>query len=122
MDIKRLEGSLNQYIEELGIERSYGYMELGACLPSAEQAKLIGSNHVPLLRQTILWNVNDEPFELTTHYFVGDKFTITQDKITARSTRDDAVGSRAGNRWSSKDFPGRSVGSEWIVLPSFCFR
>ncbi len=87
MDIKRLEGSLNQYIEELGIERSYGYMELGACLPSAEQAKLIGSNHVPLLRQTILWNVNDEPFELTTHYFVGDKFTITQDKITARSTQ-----------------------------------
>lgn len=87
MDIKRLEGSLNQYIEELGIERSYGYMELGACLPSAEQAKLIGSNHVPLLRQTILWNVNDEPFELTTHYFVGDKFTIMQDKITARPTQ-----------------------------------
>ncbi|MCH1939698.1 GntR family transcriptional regulator [Holdemania massiliensis] len=84
MDIKRLEGSLNQYIEELGIERSYGYMELGACLPSPEQAKLIGSNHVPLLRQTIMWNVNDEPFELTMHYFVGDKFTITQDKIMSQ--------------------------------------
>ena len=26
-----------------------------------------------------MWNVNDSPFELTFHYYVGDKYTITQD-------------------------------------------
>ncbi len=33
---------------------------------------------MPLLKQTILWNVNNDPFELTYHYFVGEQYTITQ--------------------------------------------
>lgn len=79
IDIKRLEGSFNAYVEELGIHRSYGNTEFCAALPTSEQAKIIGSSHVPLLKQTILWNVNNTPFELTYHYFVGEQYTITQD-------------------------------------------
>lgn len=79
IDITRLEGSLNEYIDELGIHRSYGSTEFCAALPTAEQAKLIGTNYIPLLKQTILWNVDNTPFELTYHYFVGEQYTITQD-------------------------------------------
>lgn len=79
IDITRLEGSFDAYVEESGIHRSYGYTEFCAALPTAEQAKIIGSSHVPLLKQTILWNVNNTPFELTYHYFVGSQYTITHD-------------------------------------------
>lgn len=79
IDITRLEGSFNEYVNELGIHRSYGSTEFKAVLPSKSQSEIIGSNHVPLLKQTIIWNVNDLPFELTYHYFVGDKYTVTQD-------------------------------------------
>ena len=79
VDITRLKGSFNAYIEELGIHRSYGNTEFCATLPTGEQVKIIGSAHIPLLKQSILWNVDDKPFELTYHYFVGEQYTITQD-------------------------------------------
>ena len=33
IDIKKLEGSFNRYLDEIGINRSYGYTELGVALP-----------------------------------------------------------------------------------------
>ncbi len=81
IDITRIQGSFNEYVMSLGIHRSYGYTEFCATLPSQEQALLIGTDHIPLLKQAIMWNVNDEPFELTYHYYVGDKYTITQDLV-----------------------------------------
>lgn len=79
IDITRIEGSFNEYVNSLGIHRSYGYTEFCATLPTPVQAKIIKTEHIPLLKQTIMWNVNDIPFELTKHYYVGDKYTITQD-------------------------------------------
>ena len=79
IDIARLEGSFNTYVDELNIHRSYGSTEFCATLPTAAQAKIIGTNHVLLFKQTILWNVENSPFELTYHYFIGEKYTVTQD-------------------------------------------
>ncbi|WP_296876867.1 GntR family transcriptional regulator [Thomasclavelia sp.] len=81
INIKKLEGSFNEYVDELKIERSYGYMELGAALPDKEQSKIIGSSHVPLLKQTIMWYAGVQPFELTTHYFIANKFSIRQERV-----------------------------------------
>lgn len=81
LDITRLEGSFNEYIKSLNISRSYGHTEFCATLPTPEQARIIGTDHVPLLKQTIQWNVDEQPFELTRHYFIGDKYSITQDLI-----------------------------------------
>ncbi|MDY3092762.1 MAG: GntR family transcriptional regulator [Erysipelotrichaceae bacterium] len=79
IDISRLEGSFNKYVEELGIHRSYGETEFCAVMPEGENEKILGTNHIPLLKQTILWNVDDKPFELTYHYFVGSSYSITSD-------------------------------------------
>lgn len=81
IDITQIPNSFNEYVNRLGIRRSYGYTEFCATLPTEEQAKIIGTSHIPLLKQTIMWNVNDCPFELTFHYYVGEKYTMTQDLI-----------------------------------------
>ena len=80
IDIKKLEGSFNRYLDEIGINRSYGYTELGVALPDEKQAELIGSDRIPLLKQTILWNVNQQPFELTIHFFLGDYVSFRQNR------------------------------------------
>lgn len=79
IDITRLEGSFNEYVKDMNIRRSYGYTEFCAKLPDPEQTEIIGSSRVPLLKQTIMWNVDNIPFELTHHFFVGDKYIVTQD-------------------------------------------
>lgn len=81
IDIKALDGSFNEYVNKIGINRSYGYTEISACLPDAYQEKIIGTSHIALLKQTIGWNVNDEPFEITHHYYIGDCYTIRQGVI-----------------------------------------
>lgn len=79
IDITCLEGSFNEYVNKLGIQRSYGKSEFCATLPSTEQAKIIGNSHIPLLKQTIFWHANNSPFELTYHYFIGEQYSVTQD-------------------------------------------
>ena len=79
IDINRLEGSFNKYIEELGIYRSNGSTEFCAVMPEGENEKILGNSHIPLLKQTIKWNVDNKPFELTYHYFVGSSYSITSD-------------------------------------------
>ena len=78
IDIKALDGSFNDYINKIGINRSYGFTEISACLPDDYQARIIGTSHIALLKQTIGWNVNDKPFEITHHYYLGDCYTIRQ--------------------------------------------
>ncbi|MPM28354.1 HTH-type transcriptional repressor YvoA [bioreactor metagenome] len=78
IDIKALDGSLNDYINKLGINRSHGFTEISACLPDDYQAKIIGTAHIALLKQTIGWNVNDVPFEITHHYYIGEAYSIKQ--------------------------------------------
>lgn len=80
IDIKKLEGSFNHYLDEIGVHRSYGYTELGVTLPDEKQTELIGSDRIPLLKQTILWNVNQQPFELTIHFFLGDRVSFRQNR------------------------------------------
>ena len=48
-------------------------------MPTPKQAKILGSAHIPLLKQSILWHVDNLPFEYTNHYFIGDKYKITSD-------------------------------------------
>ena len=79
IDISRLEGSFNKYVEEQGLVRSDGVTEFSAVMPNKENAKILGTDHIPLLKQTVKWNVDDKPFELTEHYFVGSSYSITSD-------------------------------------------
>ena len=79
LDIHKLEGSLNKYIKELGIERTDGSTEFCATMPNKENAKILGTDHIPLLKQPLRWNADDKPFELTYHYFIGTKYSITSD-------------------------------------------
>ncbi len=79
IDIGRLEGSFNKYVEEQGLVRSDGVTEFTAVMPDKENAKILGTDRIPLLKQTVKWNVDDKPFELTEHYFVGSSYSITSD-------------------------------------------
>lgn len=79
IDISRLEGSFNKYVEEQGLVRSDGFTEFTAVMPDKENAKILGTDNIPLLKQTVKWNVGDKPFELTEDYFVGSSYSITSD-------------------------------------------
>lgn len=83
IDISALNGSFNEYIKKNGIYRSYGNEEICATLPDKELSKFFGTNHIALLKQKILWYVNDIPFELTYHYFPGEKFFITSQLLAS---------------------------------------
>lgn len=85
IDITRLLGSFDEYVNELGIIRTHGTRSHCATLPTDEQSKLIGTSHVALLKETVLWYIaSDVPFELTYHYFIGDKYTIVQPRVQPR--------------------------------------
>lgn len=79
IEIGRLEDSFTKYTRELGIIRSSGHMELCAKLPTPQQAKLIGTPNIPLLKQSIYWYSDGRPLEVTFHYFIGDQYSVTQD-------------------------------------------
>ena len=89
IDVSKLLGSFDEYVQNIGIQRSHGYTEYCATLPTEEQAKIIGNDRTPLLKQTILWyaaNAPETPFELTYHFFIGDKYTLAQDQRLIIST------------------------------------
>lgn len=89
IDIKRLEGSLDVYMDSLGIVKSTGWSTFQAVLPTESQKKLIGNKDVAILKQTILWNVAGKPFELTYNNFLGDFFTLADDfRVKLRSPDD----------------------------------
>lgn len=80
LDIKRLEGSLDEYMDSLGIIKSTGWSTFQAVLPTDAQKKIIGNNKdVAILKQTILWNAEGKAFELTYNNFLGDFFTLADD-------------------------------------------
>ena len=83
IDASKLLGSFDEYVAKMGIRRSHGYTEYCATSPTEEQTRIIGNSHTPLLKQTILWyaeNAPETPFELTYHFFMGDKYTLAQDQ------------------------------------------
>ena len=85
LDITRLQGSFDEYAKELHVERTHGTRSHCATLPTEEQAKLIGTSHIALLKETVLWyTTGDRPFELTCHFFIGDKYTVTQTRFTGK--------------------------------------
>lgn len=87
LDVKCLESSFNEYLDSLGLKRSSGYTAFSATLPDEQQARLLGSDHVALLKQKIFWQYENRPFEITTHYFVNDRlsFFINRDRPIALS-------------------------------------
>ena len=94
IEISKLEESFTKYTQELGITRSSGHMELCAKLPTDQQAKLIGTKNIPLLKQSIYWYSNGQPMEVTFHYFIGDQYSVTQDfslKYNADGTADKTI-------------------------------
>ena len=77
LDITRLEGSLDDYINETGIRKTDGYSSVQACLPSDNLIDYFGTEQMALMHQRIVWNVNGVPLELTDNYFDGELITIT---------------------------------------------
>jgi len=79
-DVKCLEDSFNEYMTKVkNIRRTYGSSMTTAVLPDEEQKTLFKNRDIALLRQELFWYVNDKPFEVTYHYFAGDKFAITEE-------------------------------------------
>ena len=76
IDISKLSGSLDEYVIQAGIKKSYGYTTLQATLPTEEQKQYFDNSNIALMHQTIFWNVDDEPFELSDNYYVGDAFVV----------------------------------------------
>lgn len=77
MDVERLEGSINEYFNEIGIKRSHCNEEYTAVIPTSEHIQLLDVKNVALLKRTLLWYVADVPFEYTTHYLLGNRFVMT---------------------------------------------
>ena len=77
IDITRLEGSLDSYVVEKGITKTDGYSSVQACLPSGKLVDYFGTDHMALMHQRIIWNIQDGPFEMTDNYFDGELITIT---------------------------------------------
>ena len=77
VDVTRLENSLDEYVNDMGIQKTDGYSELKACLPDEELAGFYGTDHIALMHQRIMWNADNIPFELTDNYFDGELITIT---------------------------------------------
>lgn len=90
-DIRCLDDSFNSYIRQLGIIRSSGYTEFSAVLPNEEQAKIIGSSNKALLKQKIFWRYANKPFEITTHYYLGERMSIVINR-DHNDTGDDVYG------------------------------
>ena len=77
IDITRLEGSLDDYVKEMGIQKTDGYSSVQACLPFDDLIQFFGTDHMALMHQRITWNIEGVPFELTDNYFDGELMTIT---------------------------------------------
>lgn len=77
VDVTRLESSLDEYVNDMGIHKTDGYSELQACLPNEDLVPFYGTDHIALMHQRIMWNVDSVPFELTDNYFDGELITIT---------------------------------------------
>ena len=77
IDITRLEGSLDDYVREMGIQKTDGYSSVQACLPFDDLIRFFGTDHMALMHQRITWNIEGVPFELTDNYFDGELMTIT---------------------------------------------
>ena len=75
-DIRCLQSSFNAYLSEIGIRRSSGYTKFSAKLPTEEQAQIIGTHDVALLRQKIFWRYLNRPFEITFHYYLDDRMEV----------------------------------------------
>ncbi len=75
-DIRCLQSSFNAYLSEIGIRRSSGYTKFSAKLPTEEQAQIIGTHDVALLRQKIFWRYLNRPFEITFHYYIDDRMEV----------------------------------------------
>lgn len=79
LDITKLEGSFNKYLSELGYKRTYGYTEFKAVMANEKQEEILARKNVVMLKQKIFWHIGDEPFEITFHYFLGDRISITEE-------------------------------------------
>ena len=80
LDIRCLQNSFNKYLNELGIRRTSGYTVFSACLPSKDQAAIIKTDNIALLKQKIFWNYHNKPFEITYHYYLDDRMAVIIDR------------------------------------------
>ncbi|MBR4421679.1 MAG: GntR family transcriptional regulator [Erysipelotrichaceae bacterium] len=76
LDIRCLQDSFNTYLNEQGIKRTSGYTVFSATLPNKEQAEIIGTDNIALLRQKIFWNYRNKPFEITYHYYFDERMSV----------------------------------------------
>ena len=44
-----------------------------------EQKALFKNREIALLKQQLFWYVDGSPFEVTYHYFAGDKFVVSEE-------------------------------------------
>jgi DNA-binding GntR family transcriptional regulator len=77
INVKALEGSLNEYLQSKNITRSFLSSEFSATLPTAEQKKWLECDDIALLKYSLFWHTGDLLFEYTNHYFIGNLYSIT---------------------------------------------
>lgn len=78
-DIKVLDGSLHNYLSNIGIESNHYDIEISSQMPTKEQRKSleIGTNSPLLVNKIILYMEPDIPFEYVETYYIGSRFTYS---------------------------------------------
>ncbi len=79
IDVKALDGSLNQYVESLGLTRVGNEIEMSAVLPTQKQMELLGVKNVALLRSESLQHVQKDGkrmiLGLVATYYIGNRYS-----------------------------------------------
>lgn len=79
IDVKALDGSLNQYVASLGIQSLGNEVEMSAVLPTKEQMELLQVKDVALLRSEALSHVLKDGKEmimgLVATYYIGTRYS-----------------------------------------------
>lgn len=79
LDIRALEGSLNEYLESIGIKPNGGAVfRMSATLPTTEQKELLNVDEVALLRNAhVTYTDNNVPYEYIETYYLSSKYEYT---------------------------------------------
>ncbi len=79
LDVRALDGSLNEYLRSIGIDSSGGAeYKMSAHLPTERQKELLGVDEAALLRNAhVTYNADDVPYEYVETYYLCTRYEYT---------------------------------------------
>ncbi len=78
MDVSRLETSLYDYLDALGVGRSYSEGEMTAQNPTPEQRRILGiGGEALLVNSHITYSSGGAPVEYTSTYYIGSRYSYS---------------------------------------------